>query len=408
MSKIRVLAISPDNHGIGKYRILDPYKYIGENFSEEVHVDITFDADNSDEVFKNYDVVVFNGFIHKAPHEETINRIQWLKSQGIKVVVDTDDYWKLDTNHPSYHLSVRNKVAQKLLEILKLADHITTTTPVYANKIRESIGAKGKNIVHVFPNAVDENEKQFRPAPTNSDRMRFGWVGGSTHLRDLKLLTSGIQLINQTHKDKVQFVLCGFDTNGKEHAFDRNGNLTSKDLAPTETSWYKYEKIFTDNFSSVDEKYRKFLHRFLKEDYSEQDVQYVRRWSQSINSYATHYNHFDVALAPLHDNEFNSYKSQLKVIEAGFHKKPIIASETAPYLIDLTSAVKGGFRQSDGNALLVGENKDHKLWGQHMKRLIDNPNLAEDLGNRLYETVKDKYSLKNVSKNRVEFLKSII
>ena len=42
-----------------------------------------------------------------------------------------------------------------------------------------------------------------------------------------------------------------------------------------------------------------------------------------------------------------------------------------------------------------------------MKRLIENPNLVDDLGNRLYETVKDKYSLKNVCKNRVEFFKSI-
>jgi hypothetical protein len=43
-----------------------------------------------------------------------------------------------------------------------------------------------------------------------------------------------------------------------------------------------------------------------------------------------------------------------------------------------------------------------------MKRLIENPNMIEDMGNRLYETVKDKYSLKNVSKDRVEFFKTII
>ena len=43
-----------------------------------------------------------------------------------------------------------------------------------------------------------------------------------------------------------------------------------------------------------------------------------------------------------------------------------------------------------------------------MKKLINNPNLVEDLGNKLYETVKDKYSLPNVCKDRVEFLKSII
>jgi hypothetical protein len=43
-----------------------------------------------------------------------------------------------------------------------------------------------------------------------------------------------------------------------------------------------------------------------------------------------------------------------------------------------------------------------------MKLLIENPNMIEDLGNRLYETVKDKYSLVTVSKNRTEFFKSII
>jgi hypothetical protein len=43
-----------------------------------------------------------------------------------------------------------------------------------------------------------------------------------------------------------------------------------------------------------------------------------------------------------------------------------------------------------------------------MKKLVENPNMIEDLGNRLYETVKDKYSLNTVNKNRAEFFKSII
>jgi len=43
-----------------------------------------------------------------------------------------------------------------------------------------------------------------------------------------------------------------------------------------------------------------------------------------------------------------------------------------------------------------------------MKRLIENPNMIEDLGNRLYETVKDKYSLRVVNNTRAEFFKSII
>ena len=127
-----------------------------------------------------------------------------------------------------------------------------------------------------------------------------------------------------------------------------------------------------------------------------------------INKYATNYNYFDVSLAPIVSTEFNHNKSQLKVIEAGFHKKAIIASAENPYLIDLVSGYENGNFTENGNSLLVQSSKNHKQWNQHMKRLIENPNMISDLGNRLYETVKDKYSLSTVSKNRVEFFKSII
>ena len=102
-------------------------------------------------------------------------------------------------------------------------------------------------------------------------------------------------------------------------------------------------------------------------------------------------------------------KSQLKAIEAGFHKKALIASAVNPYTLDLTSAVEfGGGYNDKGNALLVPPTKNHKEWGKHMVRLIKNPNLVEDLGEKLYETVKDKYAMRTVCADRVEFLKNIV
>jgi glycosyltransferase involved in cell wall biosynthesis len=104
---------------------------------------------------------------------------------------------------------------------------------------------------------------------------------------------------------------------------------------------------------------------------------------------------------------FNRVKSQLKVIEVGFYKKAIIASNVGPYTIDLKHALKNG-QFSDGNALLVDEVKNHSDWAKNMKKLIDNPNFAYDLGQRLYETVKDTYDLNVVTKNRAELYKSLI
>jgi glycosyltransferase involved in cell wall biosynthesis len=408
MSKIKILAIPPDTHGVGKYRILDPYKYIGDNHSNEIHVDIAFKVEDDDEIFKNYDVVVFHSFIHQTQHETNIKRINWLKSNGIKVVMDIDDMWTVDQRHPMYHQIKENKIAEKKVEMLRLADYVTTTTPIFADTIKERIGLKN---VFIFPNAVDENESQFQSNPIESELVRFGWLGGSSHLHDLELLEKGISSTHSSYKDKVQFVLCGFDLRGTVTEINKEtGQINRRDIRPMETVWYKYENMFTDKYQVLDEDYRNYLLSFVNSPYGGNDLTkpYVRRWTKDVNSYATNYNYFDVSLAPLVESVFNDNKSQLKVIEAGFHKKALIASETKPYTLDLVSALEEGKFNSKGNALLVSPNKNHKQWSQHMKKLMDNPNMIEDLGNRLYETVKDKYSLRNVSKDRIQFFNSII
>ena len=43
-----------------------------------------------------------------------------------------------------------------------------------------------------------------------------------------------------------------------------------------------------------------------------------------------------------------------------------------------------------------------------MKKLIQNPNWVVDLGERLYETVKDRYDLNKVTKTRAELYKSLV
>jgi glycosyltransferase involved in cell wall biosynthesis len=136
---------------------------------------------------------------------------------------------------------------------------------------------------------------------------------------------------------------------------------------------------------------------------------YRRIWTKPISQYATGYNHFDIALAPLNDSQFNKYKSQLKVIEAGFHKKALIAQNYGPYTIDLIGAIdKGGAWNPKGNCLLVETSKNHKQWTKNAKKLIDNPDLITELGEKLYETVKDKYDLNNVTKLRSELYKNLI
>jgi len=110
---------------------------------------------------------------------------------------------------------------------------------------------------------------------------------------------------------------------------------------------------------------------------------------------------FDISLAPLEENLFNKVKSQLKVIEAGFHHKALIAQNFGPYQIDLKNTIQyGGGFDTNGNSILIDKTQNHKDWYTSIKKLINNPDLVKQLQDNLYNTVKDTYSMNKVTENR--------
>jgi glycosyltransferase involved in cell wall biosynthesis len=210
-------------------------------------------------------------------------------------------------------------------------------------------------------------------------------------------------------QDKLQYYVCGFDTRGTVTEINQQtGQKTQRPISPSETVWVKYEEIFTNKYKIITPNYKEYLDTFVEGYYPNVEKEnYVRVWTRPVNSYAKNYSKFDISLAPIQNHIFNRMKSQLKVIEAGFYKKALIASNVGPYTIDLKHALdKGQF--TDGNALLVNENNNHSDWAKYVKKLVDNPNFITDIGERLYETVKDTYNLNVVTSNRYSFYKSLI
>jgi glycosyltransferase involved in cell wall biosynthesis len=317
--------------------------------------------------------------------------------------MDLDDYWLPTKEHPVHQLVVQNNLHKKIIENLKVASYVTTTTTFFADEIRKF----NKN-VFILPNAINPNEPQFKYETSPSDKLRFGWLGGSSHLHDLKLLDGTISKLS-THKDKFSMYLCGFDTRGSVTEINQQtGEQKQRDIKPEETVWARYEEIFTNKYGVVDPKHKDFLLKFKDEEYVSDTLPFYNRvWTKPVTSYASNYRLFDVSLAPIKDHIFNRVKSQLKVIEAGFYKKAIIASNVGPYTIDLKHSLKNG-EFTDGNALLVDEARNHSDWAKYMKKLIDNPNFAYDLGQRLYETVKDTYDLNKVTADRAQLYKTLI
>jgi glycosyltransferase involved in cell wall biosynthesis len=403
MSKINVLVVPSDRTGVGKFRSVDPHIFLQNQYPDDFHVDIAYDVPLDDvNYYKKYQILAFHRSI-SSDFDKSVELLKKLKNTTIKTVGDIDDYWMPGKEHPIHDVIKFNKINEKIVANLRETEYVTTTTPLFADEIK-----KFNNNVVVFPNAINPNESQFKEPTLPSERLRVGWLGGSSHMHDLMLLDQSLSKLTK-YKDQLQFVLCGFDTRGSITEINQQtGEHKKRNILPHETVWAEYEKIFTQKFSFVSEDYKKYLLNYNQEVYpNEINEAYIRVWTKPVTSYAKNYSKFDISLAPIKNHMFNRMKSQLKVIEAGFYKKAIIASNIGPYTIDLKHALQNG-NFVDGNALLVDENRNHSDWAKYIEKLLKNPNMVVDLGERLYETVKDKYDLNKVTKDRAEFYKSIL
>lgn len=398
--KIKMLVIPSDRTGVGKFRSVDPHVYIAEHYGDEFDIDIVYNMPNGDlEAFlKQYDLI----HIHKQLDKQC-KIIDMIKFLGIPVIIDIDDHFKLGNDHPMSITAKKERWHEPIINHLKKADYVTTTTPIFADVIKQH----NKN-VKVFPNAINPEEKQYAVAKNpRTDRLRVGIICGSSHLKDLELL-SGIA--TQVNKDKVQFVLCGFDTRGTRTIYKDNGEVETRPIYPQESVWCDYEKIFTDNYRTISPEHKDFLMKYMAGvDDPFTNEPYRRMWTRHINDYATHYQNVDVLIAPLKENEFNKVKSELKEIECGFTHTAFIGQNFGAYTINLVPMIeKGGKINEEGTALLVDSSKNHKQWAKYINKLADDTDMLKKLQDNLYNFVKDRYSLAEICKQRVEFYKSIV
>lgn len=405
-NKIKLLAITPNKTGVGYYRSIKPHTFMDEFYSDQVEVTIGEAMDLKDPDFgKGYDIIHFHSNVN-VDSNALLAKMRQLQKEGTKFIVDLDDYWMLPTYFPQYRsYNQQYKVHERTIDLVKHADYVTTTTEIFANEIK-----KYNSNVAVIPNAIDSRESQFKKEYNPSDRLRVGIICGSSHEKDVELLT-GVANQLSSDIDKLQFVICGFDLNGTVSFQNKDtGKVESRPIKPEETVWYRYEKILTDNYATISPMYKQYLMSFNNsiEFPNVENQPYRRCWTKPVNKYATHYNNIDVLLVPLVENKFNACKSQLKVIEAAFFNKAIIAQDFGPYKIDLQSYVgKFGEINKEGNALLVETAKNHKQWAKHIKYLLNNPEARVNIANNLSKKITEEYSLENVTKTRFDLYKKI-
>lgn len=407
MGKLKILAIPPDGSGVGYFRIVSPYRKLNEKYGDlfDITIDPSTPLDCPLEWFKQFDVVHYSKSICGNP-DRMREIVKYLKENNIVNILDIDDHYDLGQFHPMGKLYAKSGRKEQIIENIRSADYVTTTTPIFANVLN-----RHNTNVLVFPNAIDTNEAQFQPHPVPSKRLRFGIICGSSHEHDLMLLKGMTNSLPKDILNQIQIVLCGFDLKGTITVRDQEGRVTKRNITPTESVWFRYEKIITDDYKMLSPAYRDFLLRFMTNvDWPNHENEFYRRcWTKPIQTYATHYNNIDVLLAPLRDCQFNEVKSQLKLIEAGFMNKAVIAQNYGPYTIDGIQAInKDGSINPNGNALLVDMAKNHKMWAKYIIRLTKDRELLDMIRENLRKDMMAKYDVNVVAESRAEFYKKIM
>lgn len=405
--KINVLVVPSDKFGVGLYRSVSPHTMLNTMYGDEFDVEIEYTPNWADlESFRKYDIIHFHkGIFSNMP--QFWNALEFFKENGIVTVMDIDDYWVLPQTHPMYHQNKALGHQEMILKNIKMVDYVTTTTEIFANKIRPH----NKNVV-VFQNAIDPTEGQYSQEKNPSSRIRFGFVMGSSHEKDMELFNGVVGKLPKEILDKIQIVLCGFDTRGTITMFGKDGSVVQRrPIQPKESVWYRYEQNVTDNYRIISPEYKTFLERFTPNLQwpNVNNEAYRREWTKDISNFATHYKNVDVLIAPLDETDFNSVKSELKFIEAGFTKTAVIASNFGPYTIGSKNMfLYGGEVDNTGNCILIDKRKAHKDFVKAIKKLVENPELITTLQNNMYETVKEKYDIRNVTDRRAAWYKEIV
>ena len=398
--KKKVLVFVTGTNGCTLHRIKLPYEKIFNDINDDDNFTLDFLIDNNQPLEElvatilQYDVFIYHRLIPDQLFEAIKGKVV--------LVNDEDDNWVLNSTHPMYS-RFRTTISDKIVYQIKNSDYVTTTTDFMAKKIRAL-----NNNVAVFPNAL-ESKGQFESHDKRNGYVRVGWVGGSSHVADIRMLEGVVNQLPQEVRDKVQFVLCGFDGGVKTVMFP-DGHAEQRQMDYAETCWGEFERIFTDNYKNVSEGYKQFLQHFIPQDDRDWGEHYRRIWTKPIDTYANHYDAMDIVLIPLRKDFFNECKSPLKLLECSTKGKAVIINDVEPYK-DLIKPIigKGGEINPEGNCIAIADNKGTNAWVKAIVKAVKNDELRKTMADNLKKLTADgaEYNLNTVCEKRRQWLNNI-
>lgn len=250
------------------------------------------------------------------------------KKFGFKIIVDTDDWWEAPPQHPKYDWWIRSNISLLIRQHLMYADAVTCTTERLAQYVKP-LNPK----VYVIPNGIAYGEGQFAYRKQDTDELLY--ASSVMNYTNTALLKGVLE--------DVRLVIAG----------------------------YSESKFFDIIIENLGVPYRTIP------------------WKDS-ETYMSSYEG-GVMILPSKDNEFNSLKSPLKLLEAAALKMPVIVSRAAPYTDEIFPV-----RYVHGA----------KEWKAAIRDYKENPDTFKQQGEDLFEYCQ-KYHLSVLGKKRLQVYEAV-
>lgn len=326
-NKYKVLGISTDwgrpncdgkYGGVGWYRIINPLEKLGADVQKDTF--FINGAQSALDMKKRGDIWVTKPM-------DSPNVVMELFADrdftGTKLVLDLDDDpFNLNPNHPAYQQFKDKEPIYKMF--IQSADHLICSTE-YIKDVVKDLNPK----ITVIPNAIDPEIWKVKRKKRNDGKIRIGWFGSSSHIADFDIFESFKSEILLRYP-QVEFHLAGF-------SFE---DLNDED-----------KRIFHYSGTKGYEEYPQFV--------ADKDL--------------------DIAIAPLHDTQFNRCKSNIKWLEHSMLETPMVLSDVTPYK-ECVKNYKTGY---------LAKNKSQ--WVKYLSWLIENEEKRKEIGKAAKEAVENDW-----------------
>lgn len=263
---------------------------------------------------------------------------QKAKEHNVKIIVDTDDWWEVGKDHPKYHLWKQSNVGPQIRQHMMYADAVTCTSDLLASIVPN-------DNVYVLPNTIPFGIGQFRkhelPA---SDKVRLLYASSAMNYSNTNIIARAMEKLRHL---PIEIVIAGYHEGEVYDLIIQN--LTAKGQIQYRTiEWTGAEEY--------------------------------------MKSYQG-----DILLVPSKATEFNSYKSNIKVLEAACLGMPVVVSMAEPYL-----------------GLPVNYFTGEKEFVEQVTRLVMDAKYRKACAEELEEFAKEYYDMAKWSDKRLKVYEEIL